>query len=265
MTAYLLTLAVFIPASGWVADRFGARTVFAAAILASSPLASVLCGARRRPVANSSAARILQGIGGAMMVPVGRLVVLRNRQGELMRAIAIITWPALVGAGAGAAASAASSPPMPPGAGSSAQPAARRSSARAGAAADPERPQPAARRPFDWRGFVLGGVACVASCTASELIGRQDRPGRGSAPGRRRPGAGRLAVRHARRHPHPLVDLAALAIPTFAVTIWGGSLFRIGDRRRAVPAAADVPARLRPGRRSVPACWCWRCSPATWP
>src|ERR1700678_4086972 len=63
MTAYLLTLAVFIPISGWVADRFGSRSVFATAI-AIFTLASLLCGA--------------QGIGGAMMVPVGRLIVLRT-------------------------------------------------------------------------------------------------------------------------------------------------------------------------------------------
>src|SRR4051794_28049237 len=76
MTAYLITLAVGIPISGWLAERFGARKVFTAAIAvftissllcAVSPNLAVLCGAR-----------MLQGLGGAMMVPVGRLVVLRD-------------------------------------------------------------------------------------------------------------------------------------------------------------------------------------------
>src|ERR1700690_859880 len=76
ISAYLLTVAIFIPASGWVTDRFGARVVFAAAV-ATFTIASVLCAASGTPAA-FTAARILQGIGGAMMVPVGRLIVLRN-------------------------------------------------------------------------------------------------------------------------------------------------------------------------------------------
>src|SRR3984957_10437464 len=76
LTSYLLTLAIFIPASGWVADRFGTRIVFRLAILIFA-IGSALCG-----FANSIealvAARAFQGIGGAMMVPVGRLVILRT-------------------------------------------------------------------------------------------------------------------------------------------------------------------------------------------
>src|SRR5713226_642922 len=95
ITAYLLTLAVFIPVSGWVADRLGARTVFASAIGVFT-FASVLCG-----FSNSlwqfTAARILQGMGGAMMVPVGRLVVLRiTEKKDLLRSMSYITWPGLV-------------------------------------------------------------------------------------------------------------------------------------------------------------------------
>src|SRR6202048_2207751 len=94
MTAYLLTLAVFIPISGWVADRFGSRSVFAAAI-ATFTLASLLCGASRT-LTQFTLMRILQGIGGAMMVPVGRLIVLRTTPKEkLTQAIAYITWPGL--------------------------------------------------------------------------------------------------------------------------------------------------------------------------
>ena len=94
MTAYLLTLAVFIPVSGWVADRFGSRTIFASAI-ALFTLASLLCGLCHT-LTQFTLARILQGIGGAMMVPVGRLIVLRNTpKDQLTQAIAYITWPGL--------------------------------------------------------------------------------------------------------------------------------------------------------------------------
>ena len=95
MSAYMLTLAVFIPISGWVADRFGSRTVFAAAI-AGFTLSSILCG-MSHSLWQFTAARVLQGIGGAMMVPVGRLVVLRNTEKkDLMQSIAYIVWPGLV-------------------------------------------------------------------------------------------------------------------------------------------------------------------------
>ena len=75
--AYVLTLAVLIPISGWLADRFGARRVFAAAIARVHPR---LGGLRRSPpnLPMLTATRVLQGVGGAMMVPVGRLVVLRT-------------------------------------------------------------------------------------------------------------------------------------------------------------------------------------------
>jgi EmrB/QacA subfamily drug resistance transporter len=94
MTAYLITLAVFIPISGWVADRFGSRSIFAAAI-ATFTLASLLCGASHT-LTQFTLMRILQGVGGAMMVPVGRLIVLRNTpKDKLAEAIAYITWPGL--------------------------------------------------------------------------------------------------------------------------------------------------------------------------
>jgi MFS family permease len=76
MTAYLLALAVFIPISGWVADRFGQRSVFSGAIIVFTT-ASILCGLSNG-IVEFTVARILQGIGGAMMVPVGRLAVLRS-------------------------------------------------------------------------------------------------------------------------------------------------------------------------------------------
>jgi MFS family permease len=94
ITAYVLTLAVLIPVSGWLADRFGARRVFTAALVVFT-LASALC-AGAPSLAVLTAARVLQGVGGAMMVPVGRLVVLRTTaKTDLVRAIAYLTWPAL--------------------------------------------------------------------------------------------------------------------------------------------------------------------------
>jgi len=94
MTAYLITLAVFIPISGWFADRFGARSVFASAI-AFFTFASLLCGFSHT-LTQFTLMRILQGIGGAMMVPVGRLIVLRTTPKEdLTKAIAYISWPGL--------------------------------------------------------------------------------------------------------------------------------------------------------------------------
>ena len=94
VSAYMLTLGVFIPVSGWVAERFGARGVFTTAI-AVFTISSLLCGlAPSLPVFVLT--RILQGIGGALMVPVGRLVVLRaTPKDRLIGAIATLTWPAL--------------------------------------------------------------------------------------------------------------------------------------------------------------------------
>jgi EmrB/QacA subfamily drug resistance transporter len=95
MTAYLLTVAVLIPASGWLADRFGARAVFTLAITLFT-VASIGC-AVAPTLGALTVARVFQGMGGAMMVPVGRLVVLRSTdKSELIKAIAYLTWPALV-------------------------------------------------------------------------------------------------------------------------------------------------------------------------
>lgn len=94
ITAYLLSLAIFIPLSGWMADRYGARTVFRNAILLFV-LGSLGCAASQG-IGGLIAARMLQGLGGAMMVPVGRLVLLREiPKSELVGAMAFVTIPAL--------------------------------------------------------------------------------------------------------------------------------------------------------------------------
>jgi len=96
ISAYLLSLAIFIPLSGWLADRLGARTVFCSAIVIFT-LGSVGCSLVET-LPQLVIARIVQGMGGAMMVPVGRLVVLRMiPKSELVSAMAYLTVPALIG------------------------------------------------------------------------------------------------------------------------------------------------------------------------
>jgi EmrB/QacA subfamily drug resistance transporter len=225
MSAYLLTVAVFIPASGWVTDRFGARTVFATAIVVFT-LSSVLCAASGA-LWEFTLARVLQGIGGAMMVPVGRLIVLRNTEKEhLVRMIAYLTWPALtapvVGPPLGGLITTYSAwqwifllnVPL----GLIGLVLARilipntRSEGRGG---------------FDWPGFALTGLASFGLMYSLESIGRNRVDwfiaalliGASLA-------AGTYAVRHALRVPHPLLDLTPFRVPSFAVTVSGGTLFR---------------------------------------
>ena len=103
LTSYLLSLAVFIPISGWAADKFGARTVFMGAIAVFSG-GSLLCSLAHS-LPEFVLYRIVQGLGGAMMVPVGRLVILRSvTKSEMISALAWLTIPALLGPVLGTAA-----------------------------------------------------------------------------------------------------------------------------------------------------------------
>ncbi len=96
LTAYMVTVAVFIPLSGWLADRFGMRRIFVAAI-AVFTLGSVLCGLAWS-LQTLVAARVVQGFGGAMMIPVGRLILLRSfPRSELARAMTYVALPAILG------------------------------------------------------------------------------------------------------------------------------------------------------------------------
>jgi EmrB/QacA subfamily drug resistance transporter len=96
LSSYTLSLAVFIPISGWVADRFGTRAVFSSAI-GLFTLGSFLCGISSN-IHLLVACRILQGCGGAMMVPVGRLTLVRTfSKSELIRAMTFVAIPGLVG------------------------------------------------------------------------------------------------------------------------------------------------------------------------
>src|ERR1700734_3882930 len=96
LASYTLSLAIFIPISGWMADRFGTRRVFAAAI-GIFTLGSFLCGMSTN-IHALVACRILQGCGGSMMVPVGRLTLVRAfAKSELVRAMSFVAIPGLVG------------------------------------------------------------------------------------------------------------------------------------------------------------------------
>ncbi len=96
ITSYILSLVVFIPVSSWFADRFGVRRVFASA-LAVFTLGSALCGVALN-LPTLVAMRVLQGFGGAMMTPVGRLLLQRSfPRAELVTAMTYMTVPAVIG------------------------------------------------------------------------------------------------------------------------------------------------------------------------
>jgi EmrB/QacA subfamily drug resistance transporter len=96
LIAYVVALGVFIPICGWMADRFGARTIFSTAI-AIFLTGSVLCAASTS-LGLLVVARFIQGVGGAMMVPVGRIIIFRSiPRADLVKAIAYLTTPAMIG------------------------------------------------------------------------------------------------------------------------------------------------------------------------
>ncbi len=225
ISAYLITLAVLIPASGWIADRFGARKVFTLA-LAIFTLASVLCGLATS-VDQFVAMRVLQGMGGALMVPVGRLAVLRTTPKHLLiTAIATLTWPALVAPIIG-----------PPLGGFITSYANWRwiffINVPLGLIAIvlalriiPDISEET-RRPFDTPGFIATSVAMVSLVCAMEMMGAQQ-VNTTLTLALVATGVVTLiyALRHFRRARWPMIRLDALQVPTFRVTMYGGSLFR---------------------------------------
>jgi EmrB/QacA subfamily drug resistance transporter len=225
MSAYLMTLAVFIPASGWIADKFGARSVFTSAIAAFT-LASILCGLSET-LWQFIGSRVLQGIGGALMVPTGRLIVLRNTEKQhLMRAIAYLTWPAL------------SAPILgPPLGGLITTIASWRwifllnvplgLIAIAFALALIPNVRGGGRGPFDWPGFAMTGLSGLGVVYSLETIGHGGMGGLASGlllAGSL--GLGLLTVRHMLGTAHPLLDLSAFRVPTFMIAVRGGTAFR---------------------------------------
>jgi len=227
LTAYLVSLAIFIPISGWMADRFGARRIFAIAI-GVFLVGSVACAVSSSLI-EFVLSRFLQGMGGAMMTPVGRLVLVRSTEkSQLVSAMAWLTIPALVGPMVG--------PPVggflttflswhwifliniPIG--------------LAGIVFalkilpdDGTR----VRDRVDWVGFLLSGGAASGIVFGLSVISLPVLPpvwGIAVTTG----GIVSLIayLRHARVHPKPLLDPKLFRNRTFALSLLGSSLFRVG-------------------------------------
>ena len=226
ISAYLVTVAVLIPATGWMADRYGVRRVFITAI-AVFTIASIGCAASVS-LHMLVGMRVLQGVGGAMMVPVGRLAVLRySDKSDLIRAIALFTWPALT------------APVIAP--------------ALGGAIATFASwrwiflinipigvigfvlalklvhggPTPSVRS-LDWRGMLLIGLGIAAALIALEQV---------HVSGTDWTAVGVLAavafvliawsIRHLLRTEEPLVELTVLREQTLRITVTAGSVYRM--------------------------------------
>ncbi len=227
ITSYMLSLAAFLPVSGWVADRFGARTIFRLAMIIFI-LASISCG-----MANSFeellAARIVQGAGGALMVPVGRLILVRSvPKSELISAMALMGMPALVGpiiapVLSGFIITYASwrwifwfNVPI----------------AIIGVVLcsifieDIREPD---QKRFDWAGFFLSSFGLCGTLFGLDALTTHDQIDPVSA-GVFVAGliASVLYVLHAKRVDNPILDLVMLKFPTFRISITGGTLFRFG-------------------------------------
>jgi EmrB/QacA subfamily drug resistance transporter len=226
ITSYVLSLAVFIPISGWIADRFGTRFTLQAAV-AVFTLSSLLCGISQG-VTELTVARILQGAGGAMLIPVSRLVLLRSvPKSEFIKANAYMQMMAQLGPMLG--------PPvggflttyvswrliflinLPIGL-----------VVMMAAARFIGEFREDGKRRLDWLGFLLSGVALPCILYASDSLSRSDADPTvtiailciGLA-------FGAASIRHFRLHPAPLLDLSLFRIASFRVILWGGTLFRI--------------------------------------
>jgi EmrB/QacA subfamily drug resistance transporter len=227
ITSYLLSLAVFIPASGWTADRFGARMVFTLAV-GVFMVGSIGC-ALASNVTHFVFARILQGMGGAMMTPVGRLVLLRTiDKSGLVSAMTWVTMPALIGPVIG-----------PPLGGFITTyfswhwifliniPIGLLGIVMAMKYIDPIRSVDPER--FDLYGLVLAGVGLAGIAFGLSVAGLNLLPwsvvgalvGVGSI-------AMTLYVIHARRTGSPVLDFSLLRLSTMRAAIIGGFLFRLG-------------------------------------
>ncbi len=227
VTSYLLSLAICIPASGWTADRFGTRNVFRTAI-GVFVLGSIGCAASHS-LEEFVLARIVQGAGGAMMTPVGRLIMVRSiDKRRLVNAMSLVTIPALIGPICG--------PPLggfittyaswhwiflinvPIGLVGIALASRFIPNIRV------ERPDP-----FDYVGFLLSGCAIAGLAFGLSAMGLEFLPTSvvasllcGGAIS-----AGAYLI-HAGRTPAPILDLNLFRLPTFRASIFGGFLFRLG-------------------------------------
>jgi len=227
VTSYLLSLAICIPASGWTADRFGTRNVFRTAI-GVFVLGSIGCAASHS-LEEFVLARIVQGAGGAMMTPVGRLILVRSiDKRRLVNAMALVTIPALIGPICG--------PPLggfittyaswhwiflinvPIGLVGIVLASRFIPNIRV------ERPDP-----FDYVGFLLSGCAIAGLAFGLSALGLEFLPTSVVASLLCGGAISTLAyLIHAKRTPAPILDLNLFRLPTFRASIFGGFLFRLG-------------------------------------
>jgi EmrB/QacA subfamily drug resistance transporter len=226
ITMYLLASAVFLPISGWMADRFGAKRILMIAMVFYAT-ASAACGfANNLP--ELIAARLLQGCAGAMMGPVGRLVLLRTTpKSELVGAMSVVTMPALLGPVVGPVLGGAIvtfvswrwifflNLPL----------------AVAGVLlvrAFVPQVKAQAVSPIDWPGIFLTGFGLAGLILGFENLGRDVLPPLAVA-GLFGGGLACLGVYylHARDNPHAVLDLSIFRIPTFQASVLGGAFFRL--------------------------------------
>ena len=227
ITSYLIALSVFIPASGWVADHFGARQVFRTAVIVFT-LGSIFCGIAP-DLLSLVAARILQGVGGAMMVPVGRLLLLRSiSRSQMVSAMAWLMIPSLLGPVLG-----------PPLGGFIVSAASWRwvffinvpigvIGVTAVSIFIPDKREDGRGGHLDTVGVVLSGLAMALLMIGLETIGRGMIPVYWTVLAFM---GGFLAcwlyALHARRQANPVLDFSLMKIPTFSVSVLSGSLFRV--------------------------------------
>ena len=227
ITAYLLAVAAFLPMSGWVADKYGARIVFRVSIVIFT-LSSIACGLSQ-DFNQLIVARIFQGFGGALMVPVGRLILVRSvPKAELVSAMAVMGIPSVIG------------PIMGPLLGGLITtyshwrgifwinvPVGILGFFLAGKYIENMREEE--MKPFDWTGFALTGFGLAATVFGLDTAFAKSSPdvlGIGLLV------AGLIAlsiyVVYSRRIHNPIIDLSLMRLPTFRANVIGGSVFRIG-------------------------------------
>ena len=252
LASYTLSLAVFIPISGWVANRFGTRRVFASAI-GLFTLGSLLCGLSSN-IHLLVACRILQGCGGAMMVPVGRLTLVRTfAKSELIRAMSFVAIPGLIGPMLGPLAGGLivgyfhwqrdllrQHPHRP-----------RRPVPGLPAPAGLSRGEASCRSTSS--GLILFGSGIALLSYVLEVFGEHTLERRRRSPAcwpfrpRCWPATACMRVRTA----HPLLQLGLFRIRTFRAAVSGSFFTRLGIGGMPVPAAAALPGRPRLSRRPI--------------